>query len=101
MNNPLLEEIFMSPAMIRLDGIDQSGPPAHFGVVPTFSRRDHCNGVWALLKRANVSLEEQVTGLLHDASHTAFSHLADLLFKHDEFIMAAIKTRFVNGFLML
>ena len=86
MDHPLLEEIFMSPTMVRLDGIDQSGPPAHFGVVPAFSRRDHCNGVWALLKRANVSLEEQVTGLLHDASHTAFSHLADLLFKHDEVI---------------
>ncbi len=84
MNHPLLEEIFTSPTMVRLDGIDQSGPTAYFGVAPAFSRRDHCNGVWALLKRANVSLEEQLAGLLHDASHTAFSHLADVLFKHDE-----------------
>jgi len=84
MNHPLLEEIFTSPTMTRLDGIDQSGPTAYFGLAPSFSRRDHCNGVWALLKRANVSLEEQVAGLLHDASHTAFSHLADVLFKHDE-----------------
>jgi HD superfamily phosphohydrolase len=86
MNHPLLEEIFLSPTMVRLDGIDQSGPTAYFGLAPSFSRRDHCNGVWALLKRANVSLEEQLAGLLHDASHTAFSHLADLLFKHDEVI---------------
>lgn len=86
MEHPLLEEVFSSPIMTRLDGVDQSGPTAYFGVAPTFSRRDHCNGVWALLKRANVSLEEQLAGLLHDASHTAFSHLADLLFKHDEVI---------------
>lgn len=86
MDHPLLEEVFMSPAMMRLDGVDQSGPTAYFGLAPSFSRRDHCNGVWALLKRANVSVEEQLAGLLHDASHTAFSHLADILFKHDEVI---------------
>ena len=86
MDHLLLEEVFVSPTMVRLDGVDQSGPTAYFGLDPTFSRRDHCNGVWALLKRANVSLEEQLAGLLHDASHTAFSHLADLLFKHDEVI---------------
>jgi HD superfamily phosphohydrolase len=86
MDNPLLEEVFSSPTMVRLDGIDQSGPTAYFGLVPNFSRRDHCNGVWALLKRAHVSVEEQVAGLLHDASHTVFSHLADFLFKHDEVI---------------
>lgn len=86
MDNPLLEEILASPTMTRLTHIDQSGPTAYFGLAPSFSRYDHCVGVWALLKRAQAPIEEQVAGLLHDASHTAFSHLADLLFKHDEVI---------------
>lgn len=86
MNHPLLEEILDSPTMQRLKSIDQSGPTRYFSIVPGFSRYDHCVGVWALLKRANAPLAEQVTGLLHDASHTAFSHLADLLFKHDEVV---------------
>lgn len=83
MDNPLIEEVLASPAMIRLKKIDQSGPPFYFGLTPSFSRYDHCVGVWALLKRVNASEEEQVAGLLHDASHTAFSHLADVLFGHD------------------
>ncbi len=83
MDSPLIEEVLASPTMIRLKKIDQSGPPFYFGLTPAFSRYDHCVGVWALLNRAHVSLEEQVAGLLHDASHTAFSHLADTLFGHD------------------
>ncbi len=84
MDNPLLEEVLASPTMERLKSIDQSGPTRYFGLAPYFSRYDHCVGVWALLKRAGAPVQEQVAGLLHDASHTAFSHLADLLFKHDE-----------------
>lgn len=92
MDNPLVEEILASPAMERLKGIDQSGPPAYFSytcngkqvpLTAPFSRYDHCVGVWALLKRAGTPLEEQVAGLLHDASHTVFSHLADTLFNYD------------------
>lgn len=83
MDHPLLEQLLASPAMERIKKIDQSGPPAYFGYTPPFSRYDHCVGVWALLKHAGVTLEEQSAGLLHDASHTVFSHLADMLFCHD------------------
>lgn len=75
----LLKELIASFALQRLKEIDQSGPPAYF-CLPRFSRYEHSVGVLALLIRAKVSLEQQVAGLLHDASHTAFSHLGDMLF---------------------
>jgi len=48
--------------------------PAHY------SRYEHCVGVMLLLKKLGASTEEQLAGLLHDVSHTAFSHTVDMLF---------------------
>jgi HD superfamily phosphohydrolase len=76
----LLEQLIESPTMQRLKKIDQSGPLTYFGLAPTFTRYDHSVGVLALLHKAGASQKEQVAGLLHDASHTAFSHVADHLF---------------------
>lgn len=83
-DNPLLEEIINSPTMQRLKKIDQSGPIVYFGLAPEFTRYDHSIGVLSLLKKANCPLKEQVAGLLHDASHTAFSHLGDIIFNQAE-----------------
>jgi len=51
------------------------------------SRFEHSVGVCILLKKFNATLEEQIAGLLHDISHTVFSHAIDFLFnrftKHD------------------
>lgn len=41
------------------------------------SRFEHSLGVAWLLRRFGASLEEQMAGLLHDASHSAFSHAID------------------------
>jgi HD superfamily phosphohydrolase len=81
-DNALIKELLQDPSLERLKYIDQSGPLYYFGLAPKFSRYDHSVGVWALLKRAGVTLEEQVAGLEHDASHTVFSHVADVLFEH-------------------
>jgi uncharacterized protein len=81
-DNPLIEELLHSPSLERLKYIDQSGLLCYFNLVPKLSRYDHSVGVWALLNRAGVSLEEQAAGLEHDASHTVFSHVADVLFDH-------------------
>lgn len=61
--------------------IDQGGPLVYFNFSLPFSRYDHCLGVWALIRRFNGSTEEQLAGLYHDISHTAFSHVADVLFQ--------------------
>jgi hypothetical protein len=37
-------------------------------------------GVFAILRLKGASLEEQIAGLLHDVSHTAFSHVGDWVF---------------------
>ncbi|MCC8417691.1 MAG: hypothetical protein LN588_04240 [Rickettsia endosymbiont of Bryobia graminum] len=79
-DDPLLEELIESKAMQRLKNIDQSGPQPYLELLPFFSRYDHSIGVLALLQKAETSKIEQVTGLLHDTSHTVFSHLGDNLF---------------------
>lgn len=78
--DPLAIALIESPIMQRLKHIDQHGPPTHFLQTPTFSRFDHCVGVYVLLNKMGVSRAEQIAGLLHDASHTVYSHTADHLF---------------------
>lgn len=81
--NPLVLKLIESTTFNRLKHIDQSGPDAYFTQqFPKLSRYDHSLGVYALLKMYNVSVQEQIAGLMHDASHTAFSHLADIIFQN-------------------
>lgn len=76
---PILLELIESPSLQRLKRITQWGIPHQFygRPVPGFSRYDHCLGVMLLLRLSGASLEEQIAGLLHDVSHTAFSHTYD------------------------
>jgi HD superfamily phosphohydrolase len=80
-DNPLIKSLLNAPIMKRLRGVDQTGPSRYFSKLPAFSRYAHSIGVYALLRKYNVPFEEQIAGLLHDSSHTVFSHLADVLFK--------------------
>jgi HD superfamily phosphohydrolase len=76
-----LKNIADSEVMQRLKNVDQSGPPRYFGPkLPAFSRYEHSVGVLSLLQKAGAPFVEQAAGLLHDASHTAFSHVSDYLF---------------------
>lgn len=79
-DDPLVLALLRHPAMERLRDIEQSGPSRYLWDYPPFSRWDHSIGVYALLRRYRASREEQVAGLLHDASHTVFSHVGDYLF---------------------
>lgn len=49
------------------------------GMLP---RYDHSVGVMLLIRMLGGTLEEQIAGLLHDVSHTAFSHVADYVFEN-------------------
>ena len=72
--------IINSDVMQRLKYIDQSGPARYLGPgLPAFSRYEHSIGVFALLKKVGASKKELVAGLLHDASHTVFSHVGDYI----------------------
>jgi len=76
-DGPVIEELINSKPLQRLKGISQFGVPEEFYHLKGFSRYEHCMGVMLLLRMLGASEEEQIAGLLHDASHAAFSHLYD------------------------
>ncbi|MFA6255184.1 MAG: HD domain-containing protein [Patescibacteria group bacterium] len=78
---PVLIELIKSPALQRLKGVGQNGAhDFHYTSPGPFTRFQHSIGVMLLLRKFNAPLTEQVAGLLHDVSHTAFSHVADFVF---------------------
>jgi HD superfamily phosphohydrolase len=77
----IIDEFLRSGAIERLKWIEQAGPIVYFGMAPYFSRYEHSLGVMYLIKKYGGTLNEQIAGLLHDSSHTVFSHLSDILFK--------------------
>lgn len=63
------------------------------------TRYDHSVGVMLLLRCLNCSIEEQLSGLLHDISHTAFSHTIDMLVNNiDENYHEIVKNEVVDYF---
>ncbi len=81
-NEGVLIDLINSNAFQRLKDICQQGVPKEYILPeqPNSYRYDHCIGTMLALKHLDASLEEQVAGLLHDVSHTAFSHLVDYVF---------------------
>jgi hypothetical protein len=84
---PVILELIQSPALQRLKDIDQAGyrplwakPNVEMGKYD-HSRFAHSLGVYILLHRYNAPLEEQIAGLIHDVSHSAFSHCIDYVLK--------------------
>jgi HD superfamily phosphohydrolase len=77
---PVLLDLITSEAMRRTKGISQHGITALLGITPPFSRFDHSLGAMLLVRRLGASVKEQIAALLHDISHTAFSHVIDFVF---------------------
>lgn len=73
----VLIDLINSKAIQRLKGISQFGMPDEYYHLKGFSRYEHSVGVMILLRRLGADLKEQIAGLLHDVSHTAFSHVID------------------------
>jgi len=76
--------VIASPTFARLLGVRQAGPSALAFPFKTVTRHEHSLGVYLLLRRLGAGRREQVAGLLHDVSHTAFSHAVDFVFHSDE-----------------
>jgi uncharacterized protein len=97
--DPLIIDLINTPAMQRLKKIRQYGT-IDYVVKHTveYNRFEHSLGVYYILWKHGASRIEQVAGLLHDVSHTVFSHACDPLFMggltqgayqdmiHDEFL---------------
>jgi len=75
--SPILLDLIKSPSLQRLKKISQYGVPDELYFKKSFSRYEHSLGVMMLLIHFRSSEEEQIAGLLHDISHTAFSHVYD------------------------
>ncbi|MFH0898970.1 MAG: HD domain-containing protein, partial [bacterium] len=81
----LVLELLNCSTMQRLKKVHQYGVRSYItGHGLQYTRYDHSVGVWALLKRFKASRKEQIAGLLHDVSHTVFSHVGDFVFRKKE-----------------
>jgi uncharacterized protein len=83
-DDPRLLALIAGPTFQRLRGIRQAGPSAFAFPFKTVTRYEHSLGVHLLLRALGADLREQVAGLLHDLSHTAFSHAVDFVFASEE-----------------
>jgi len=76
-NDPLAIDLINTKLFQRLKHINQFGLPDEYFYKNGFSRYEHSIGVYILLDKLGADEEEKIAGLLHDISHTAFSHLVD------------------------
>lgn len=80
----VLEELILSKSVQRLKGIHQAGASYLMNEKWNVTRFNHSVGVMLLVKKLGGSVEEQIAGLLHDVSHTAFSHVIDYVFDNED-----------------
>ncbi|EIT83662.1 metal-dependent phosphohydrolase [Fictibacillus macauensis ZFHKF-1] len=93
---PVLRDLINCEAVQRLKKVHQGGACYLVNDAWNVTRYEHSLGVMLLLRRAGACLEEQMAGLLHDISHTAFSHVIDDVMArpqedyHEEQMMATL-----------
>ncbi|PEL53555.1 HD domain-containing protein [Bacillus toyonensis] len=93
----VLEELILSKPVQRLKGIHQAGASYLMNEKWNVTRFNHSVGVMLLIKKLGGSVEEQIAGLLHDVSHTTFSHVMDYVFDnmnesyHEEIFSSVVK----------
>ncbi|WP_242246147.1 HD domain-containing protein [Bacillus cereus group sp. BfR-BA-01523] len=102
----VLEELILSKSVQRLKGIHQNGASYLINENWNVTRFDHSVGVMLLIKKLGGSVEEQIAGLLHDVSHTAFSHVIDYVFDnrnesyHEEIFSSVVKNSEIPAILV-
>lgn len=82
-DEPVVRDILRTPEMQRLRHVDQSGYFEPYCPGSAHSRYEHSLGVFLLLRHHGAPLREQIAGLLHDVSHSAFSHAVDYVLAND------------------
>ena len=80
-DEPVILEIMNSPFFERLKGISNGGYNFEKLVIDRkthqYNRFSHSVGCYILVKKFGASLEEKIAALIHDISHTVFSHCID------------------------
>ncbi len=82
--DPEVLALIACPTFQRLKGVRQAGPSALAFPFKDVTRFEHSLGAYLLLRRFGADRREQVAGLLHDISHTAFSHAVDFLYDSED-----------------
>src|SRR5690606_13389633 len=78
----VIEELLFSQPVQRLRAVHQGGAIFLFDSRLSHTRFDHSLGVFWLVREYGGSISEQIAALLHDVSHTAFSHVGDHVFHY-------------------
>lgn len=80
---PVLIDLISGRSLERLKGVDQGGyyEPFMPGAGRSHSRFEHSMGVMLILRKFGAGLEEQISGLIHDVSHSVFSHCIDYVLR--------------------
>lgn len=82
---PVLRDLMETAAMQRLRGVWQHGISDLIGLTRPVTRFQHSVGAMLLVRRLGGDLRRQIAALLHDVSHTAFSHVIDYVVDgHDD-----------------
>lgn len=82
---PVIEALVNTAVLQRLKGVLQHGITGLLGITDQTTRFDHSLGAMLVVRQLGGSLAEQIAALLHDVSHTAFSHVIDYVVDgHDQ-----------------
>lgn len=79
-DDPPVLALLESAAVRRLERVLQHGISGFIGLRRPTTRFEHSVGALLLVRRLGGDLREQMAALLHDISHTAFSHVVDYVF---------------------
>ena len=79
----VIYEIINTKIFKRLKNIYQSGGGYLVNELWNVNRYEHSIGTMILSLKFNGNIEEQIKALLHDISHTAFSHVIDYVLKNE------------------
>jgi len=95
----VLVDLLCTEAVQRLHGVLQHGITGLIGLTQPITRFEHSVGTMLLVRQLGGSLREQIAALLHDVSHTAFSHVIDyVLNDHDgQSYHDGMKEMYVSG----
>ncbi len=82
-DEPVLLELFQAPELKRLQYMRQHSLEYFIRKQVSYNRFEHSVGVFCLVRRFGGTLDEQIAALLHDVSHTVFSHAGAYYFYTD------------------
>ena len=81
---PVLLDLMDSAAIQRLHGIFQHGISGWLGITGPVTRYEHSVGTMLLTRRLGACRPAQIAALLHDVSHTAWSHVIDYVMEQPD-----------------